>query len=97
MHRGAPSHAGEGGTKVGHGVLRGSKKVRLGFVEEQRDHGLVDRLCQFLNVSSLGARSWSPRLFSQGQRDDMVDLTHIREQHQFILLGQDWADMVAHE
>ena len=45
----------------------------------------MDRLCHILNVTSRGYRSWRRRPVSQRQRDDMVVLAHIREQHHLSL------------
>lgn len=59
--------------------------MRFAFVEEHRGHVPVDRLCHILNVTSRGYRSWRCRPVSQRQRDDMVVLAHIREQHHLSL------------
>ncbi len=42
-------------------------------------------LCRVLQVSSRGFRAWKTRPISQTQRDDMVLLAHIREQHRLSL------------
>ena len=60
--------------------------MRFAFVEEHRTHVPVDRLCHILNVTSRGYRSWRRRPVSQRQRDDMVILAHIRNQH-YLSLG----------
>lgn len=59
--------------------------MRFAFVEEHRKHVPVDRLCHILNVTSRGYRAWHNRPVSQRQRDDMVVLAHIREQHHLSL------------
>jgi putative transposase len=59
--------------------------VRFAFVEEHRRHIPVERLCHILNVTSRGFRAWRARPVSQRQRDDMVFLAHIREQHKLSL------------
>jgi len=59
--------------------------MRFAFVEEHRKHLPIDRLCHILSVTSRGYRSWRKRPMSQRQRDDMVVLAHIREQHHFSL------------
>ncbi len=43
------------------------------------------RLCQIINVSSRGYRAYRTRPISQRQREDMVLLAHIREQHRLSL------------
>lgn len=50
-------------------------------MEEHRKHIPVDRLCHILGVTSRGYRSWRGRPVSNRQRQDMVLLAHIREQH----------------
>lgn len=59
--------------------------MRFAFVEEHRKHVPVYRLCHILNVTSRGYRAWYKRPVSQRQRDDMVVLAHIREQHHLSL------------
>ncbi len=59
--------------------------MRFAFVEEHKKHVPVDRLCHILNVTSRGYRAWHNRPVSQRQRDDMVVLAHIREQHHLSL------------
>ena len=44
-----------------------------------------ERLCQIMNVSSRGYRAYRSRPISQRQREDMVLLAHIREQHHLSL------------
>jgi len=45
----------------------------------------VDRLCHILNVTSRGYRAWCNRPVSQRQRDGLVVLAHIRDQHHLSL------------
>lgn len=59
--------------------------MRFAFVEEHRKHILIDRLCRILGVTSRGYRAWRGRPVSQRQRDDMMVLAHIREQHHLSL------------
>jgi len=59
--------------------------MRFAFVEEHRAHVSVDRLCNILGVTQRGYRSWRRRPVSQRQRDDMVILAHIRNQHHLSL------------
>ena len=42
----------------------------------------ISRMCRVLRVSSRGYRAWRSRPPSQRQRDDMVLLAHIRDQHE---------------
>lgn len=59
--------------------------MRFAFID-QYNGGLSQKaLCQFLGVSDRGYRSWRSRPISQRQRDDMVILAHIREQHRLSL------------
>ena len=59
--------------------------MRFAFVEEHRRHVPVEHLCHILNVTSRGYRAWRTRPVSQRQRDDMVLLAHIRDQHKLSL------------
>ena len=63
--------------------------MRFAFVEEHCRHVPIDRLCRILNVTSRGYRAWRGRPMSPksvgGQRDDLVLLAHIREQHRLSL------------
>ena len=55
--------------------------MRFAFID-QYDGKLSQRqLCGLLAVTDRGYRSWRSRPISQRQRDDMVILAHIREQH----------------
>lgn len=59
--------------------------MRFKFIEENRAALPTDRLCQIMNVSSRGYRAYRSRPISQRQREDMVLLAHIREQHRLSL------------
>jgi len=59
--------------------------MRFAFIEEHRKAFSVDRLCRILDVTSRGFRAWRSRPISQRQREDMVLLAHIREQHHLSL------------
>jgi putative transposase len=59
--------------------------MRFKFIEENRAALPVERLCQIMNVSSRGYRAYRFRPVSQRQREDMVLLAHIREQHRLSL------------
>ncbi len=59
--------------------------MRFSFVEEHIGHVAIERLCQLMNVTSRGYRAWRCRRASQRQRDDLVLLAHIREQHRLSL------------
>ena len=54
---------------------------RFEFIDQAKDSLPVERLCQVMGVTSRGYRAWKSRPLSQRQRDDMVLLAHIREQH----------------
>ena len=55
--------------------------MKFAIVEEHRKHIPVDRLCHILDVTLQGYRSWRGRPVSNRQRQDMVLLAHIQEQH----------------
>ena len=59
--------------------------MRFAFIEEHRCNVPVNHLCRILNVRSRGYRAWRDRPISQRQRDDLVLLAHIREQHRLSL------------
>jgi len=59
--------------------------MRFAFVQEHCSNIPVERLCRIMNVTSRGFRAWRCRPISQRQRDDMVLLAHIREQHHLSL------------
>ena len=54
--------------------------MRFAFIDEHRASLPIDRLCQIMDVSSRGYRSWRRRPISQNQRKDIVLLAHIRDQ-----------------
>lgn len=54
---------------------------RFAFIEIWRKTYPICRMCRILQVSMRGYRAWRSRSMSQRQRDDMVLLAHIREQH----------------
>jgi putative transposase len=58
---------------------------RFAFINAWRKTFPVHRMCKVLRVSSRGYRAWRSRPMSQRQRDDMVLLAHIREQHKLSL------------
>ena len=55
--------------------------TRFQFIERKKAVFPVHRLCRVLRVSASGYYAWAVRPASQRQRDDMVFLAHIREQH----------------
>jgi len=59
--------------------------MRFAFVDEHRHQVPVERLCRIMDVTSRGYRAWRSRPISQRQRDDLVLLAHIREQHRLCL------------
>ncbi len=59
--------------------------MRFAFIEEHRRTVPIDRLCRILDVTSRGYRAWRNRPLSRRQRDDLVLLAHIREQHRLSL------------
>jgi len=59
--------------------------MRFRFIEDNRASLPIERLCQIMNVSPRGYRAYRSRPISQRQREDMVLLAHIREQHRLSL------------
>ena len=59
--------------------------MRFKFIEENRSMLPINRLCQIMDVSPRGFRAYRSRPISQRQREDMVLLAHIREQHHLSL------------
>jgi putative transposase len=59
--------------------------VRFAFVDTWKKIWPIEFLCRVLQVTSRGFRAWKARPISQRQRDDMVLLAHIREQHRLSL------------
>ena len=54
---------------------------RFAFIDTWKKVWPIELLCKVLRVTSRGYRAWKARPMSQRQRDDMVILAHIREQH----------------
>ena len=59
--------------------------MRFSFIDEHRSQVPVERLCRIMDVTSRGFRAWKSRPVSQRQRDDLVLLAHIRDQHRLSL------------
>jgi putative transposase len=59
--------------------------MRFAFIEAWKEVWSVEFLCRIMRVTSRGFRAWRVRPMSQRQRDDMVFLAHIREQHRLSL------------
>ena len=59
--------------------------MRFAFIDRMKKAFPIEVLCRVLKVTSRGLRSWRNRPMSQRQRDDMVLLAHIREQHRLSL------------
>lgn len=59
--------------------------MRFDFVHQY--HGALpqENLCKLLNVTTRGYRAWRNRPASRRQREDLVLLAHIREQHRLSL------------
>jgi len=61
--------------------------MRFAFIDAWKERWSVALLCKIMQVTSRGGRrrAWRARPMSQRQRDDMVILAHIREQHGLVL------------
>ena len=59
--------------------------MRFAFIEVWQEVWPVEFLCKVMRVTSRGFRTWRVRPMSERQRDDMVILAHIREQHRLSL------------
>ena len=59
--------------------------MRFSFVDQYRGGLTQVELCRLLEVTDRGYRAWRSRPISLRQRDDMVILAHIREQHRLSL------------
>jgi len=59
--------------------------VRFAFIDTWKEAWPVEFLCKVMRVTSRGFRAWRGRPMSQRQRDDMVYLAHIRDQHRLSL------------
>ncbi|WP_347828747.1 IS3 family transposase [uncultured Planktomarina sp.] len=71
--------------KKGHHLLCRPKPMRFAFIDTWKEEWSVEFLCRIMQVTSRGFRAWRKRPMSQRQRDDMVLLAHIREQHRLSL------------
>lgn len=54
---------------------------RFAFIDVWKKVWSIEAMCRVLQVSSRGYRDWREREISQRQREDMVILAHIREEH----------------
>jgi putative transposase len=70
-----------GGYEMPRGLLREPKMTRFSFIDAWKKTYAICRMCKVLEVSARGNRAWRSRPMSQRQRDDMVLLAHIRDQH----------------
>lgn len=59
--------------------------MRFAFIDQYCGGLTQTELCRFLKVSDRGYRAWRSRPMSQRQRDDMVILAYIQEQHRLSL------------
>lgn len=59
--------------------------MRFAFIDRMKKAYSIELLCRVLKVTSRGLRAWRLRSISQRQRDDMVLLAYIREQHRLSL------------
>ena len=59
--------------------------MRFAFIDAWKEVWPVEFLCRIMQVTSRGFRAWRSRLMSRRQRDDMVILAHVREQHRLSL------------
>ena len=59
--------------------------MRFALIDAWKEEWPVAFLCKVMRVTSRGFRAWRVRPMSQRQRDDMVILAHIREQHRLSL------------
>ena len=59
--------------------------MRFAFIDAWKEVWSVEFLCRIMQVTSRGFRAWRSRPMNQRQRDDMVILAHIREQHRLSL------------
>jgi putative transposase len=59
--------------------------MRFAFIDTWRKTFPIHRMCKVLRVTSRGYRAWRCRPMSRRQREDMVLLAHIREQHKLSL------------
>nr|WP_143132840.1 IS3 family transposase [Brucella cytisi] len=67
--------------KKSDGLLRsGDKSMKFAFIDMEKAHMSLSRLCAFAGVSISGYYAWKHRLPSRRQLDDMIILAHIRNQ-----------------
>lgn len=59
--------------------------MRFAFIDAWKEVWSVEFLCRIMQVTSRGFRAWRSRPMSRRQRDDMVILAHVREQHRLSL------------
>jgi len=59
--------------------------MRFDFIHLYKGALPQEHLCKLLNVTPRGYRAWRDRPASPRQREDMVLLAHIREQHRLSL------------
>ncbi|MFQ1699912.1 IS3 family transposase [Loktanella agnita] len=71
--------------KKGSNLLCGPKLMRFAFIDAWKEDWSVVFLCRIMQVTSRGFRAWRSRPMSRRQRDDMVILANIREQHRLSL------------
>ena len=66
--------------------------MKFAFIDQYDGKLSQVQICGLLEVIDRGYRSWRSRPISQRQRDDMVILAHIREQHRLFLgsYGRPW-------
>ncbi|WP_433850450.1 IS3 family transposase [Brucella pseudogrignonensis] len=58
----------------------GDKSMKFAFIDTEKAHISLSRLCAFAGVSISGYYAWKHRLPSRRQLDDMIILAHIRNQ-----------------
>ena len=71
--------------KKGHNLLCRPKPMRFAFIDAWKERWPVGSLCRVMQVTSRGFSAWRVRPMNQRQRDDMVILAHVREQHRLSL------------
>ena len=59
--------------------------MRFAFIDAWKEVWSVEFLCRIMQVTSRGFRAWRSRPMNQRQRDDMVILAHVSEQHRLSL------------
>ncbi len=59
--------------------------MRFAFIDRMKKAFPIELLCRVMRVTSRGLRAWRSHPMSQRQRDDMILLAHIREQHRISL------------